>query len=113
MNNSELASKMLEWESRKIEMDALEADIRSAVLGLGKTQTVGNVRATYSAGRRSFNYQAAAERHPMVSTTTVGLFTTTKIITTTDWKAICEHVGAEDAPFTQGDPSVSIKLLTA
>lgn len=110
MDASELATKMLEWESKRRELDGLEAEIKSAVLVMGKTQTVGNVRATYSKGRRSFDYRAAADGHPMVSEATVGLFTTTTV--STDWKAICEHAGIEDVPFKQGNPSVSLKLLS-
>ena len=46
MNSSELAQKMLEWEQTQVKADALALEIREAVLSLGKTQTVGNVRAT-------------------------------------------------------------------
>ena len=35
------------------------AGVEEAVKEIGKTQTVGNVRATFSAGRRTFDYGAA------------------------------------------------------
>ena len=59
MDNSQLAALMLQWEQVQRQADALRAQIEAAVLSLGKTQTVGNVRATFSAGRRTFDYQAA------------------------------------------------------
>ena len=61
MNATELAQAMLRWQELKQELDAIEAQISAAVLDLGKTQTVGNVRATYSAGRRTFDYRAAVD----------------------------------------------------
>lgn len=61
MNATELATRMLEWETTQRAADALRAEIEAAVLALGKTQTVGNVRATFSAGRRTFDYRAAVD----------------------------------------------------
>jgi len=110
---SELAKMMLRWEQQIRALDELEAAIRDSVLEIGQTQTVGNVRASYSAGRKQYDYEEAATGHPMVSDTTVGLFTKTRITTTIDWRAICKHAGIEgdELPFTQGKPSVTIKLL--
>ena len=71
MNKSDLAQTMLKWEQVQREADALAAE-----LGIGKTQTVGNVRASYSGGRKSYDYQAAADGHPMVGRATAGLFMT-------------------------------------
>ena len=59
MDNSQLAARMLDWEIMQRRADELRAEIEAAVLALGKTQTVGNVRATFSAGRRTFDYEAA------------------------------------------------------
>jgi len=110
MNASELAQKMLVWEQQKRSLDALTAEIEAAVLELGQTQTVGSVRATYSGGRKSFAYDAAA--------TQVGVTIPQELVdehtqTTQriDWKAICEVAGVTDIPFTQSEPSVSVKLL--
>jgi hypothetical protein len=108
MNASALATKMLEWEQKRLELDALEADIKAAVIELGKTQTVGNVRASYNKERKSYDYRGAAEGHMMVGDATVALFTTPKI----DWRGICKHVGIEEVPFTQSSPSVTVKLLS-
>lgn len=111
---SELAKLMLKWEVQRIILDELEAVIKDTVLKAGKTQTVGNVRATYSAGRKSYNYAYAATGHPRVNEAVESLYTKTSTTTTIDWRAICKHAGikGDELPFTQGDPSVRVKLLT-
>jgi hypothetical protein len=70
---------------------------------------VGNLRATYAAGRKTYNYQDAADGHPMVSAATVELFTV--VTPKTDWKKVCEHAGVEDVPLKQSEPSVTLKTL--
>ena len=109
MNNSELAMKMLEWEQMRNRLSAIEKEIQDAVLALGKTQTAGNVRATFSNGRKTYDYESAASFHPMFNEATRALFTQT--IEKVDWKAICEHMGVDDLPFTQTEPSVTVKLI--
>ena len=104
---SELANLMLEWEIIKKKLDEVEAAIKASVLQIGKTQTVGNVRASFSNGRKRYDYKSAAEGHNMVSQETISLFTNPVI----DWRAICKHVGIDDVPFTQSDPSVTVKLI--
>jgi len=59
MDQSLLARTMLEWEATQRKADELAAQIKTAVLAIGKTQVVGNVRATFSAGRRTFDYETA------------------------------------------------------
>lgn len=112
MNASELAVEMLKWERLKKRLGTLTEQIQAAVLDTEVTQTVGNVRASYSRGRKKYDYQEAADGHKMVSKATIGLFTefipgTIRI----NWRNICKHVGIEDIPFTQAEPSVSVKLL--
>ena len=106
MNASELAMLMLEWEEAENKASRLKDEIVAAVLKLKKTQNVGNVRATYSSGRRKYAYQSTAENHPMVGDATLRLFTTEKV----DWKKVCNHAGIDDVPFEKSGPSVSVKL---
>ena len=54
MDSKELAKKMLEWQELEERKIALEAEIEQAVLEIGKTQTVGNCRATFSNPRKSY-----------------------------------------------------------
>jgi len=107
MNASELANLMLKWEELRKQLDDIEATIRLEVLAVGKTQTVGNVRATFSNGRRTFDYETPAK--PIAPPELV--MQHTEIIEKIDWKSICSEVGAEPIVVSQTEPSVSVKLL--
>ena len=61
MDAKELAVKMLEWGELRTQADALEAEISAAVMELEKTQTVGNVRASFGKGRTQYDYEASAK----------------------------------------------------
>ncbi len=112
MDARELALKMLEWEQLTRDANALSVKIRVAVLKLGKTQTVSYTRASYSGGRKKYDYQKAADGHTNVGEATVSLFTTIIPQTeTVDWHGICKHVGIDDVPFTKTEPKVTLKLL--
>ena len=106
MDASKLAAKMLEWEQAKRALDALTAEIQEAVLEIGQTQTVGNVRASYSAGRKTYDYEAGFEATGYPEET-LNVFRTT----TVDYRAACKELNIQDVPFTQSEPSVSVKLL--
>ena len=107
-----LAQAMLTWERSRRELDELEGKIKNAVLQLGKTQTVGNVRATYSNGRKSYDYkQAVAAYRDSLEVGLVAKHTETVTITTTDYRAICKEAELDDIPYTEGKPSVSLKLM--
>jgi hypothetical protein len=128
MNASELAAKMLEWEKNKRALDALGAEIEAEVLKIGKTQTVGNCRVTYSGGRSSYDYQTPAAKAPpelleKYSTEyeivnwdevakavpeTVKKFTT--IETQIDYKAICKEAKLEPVELSTTAPTATIKL---
>ena len=114
MNASQLAAKMLDWESKRKELDALEGEIQAAVLELKRTQTVGAVKASYSAGRRKFDYEAGGKS---ASDEVISAYTSVipeQVIperTTIDWKGVCKEAKV-DVPFKPGVPSVSLKLLS-
>ena len=107
MDLSALAQDMLTWEKKRRELDNLEQAIKDTVLQLGQTQTVGNVRATYSKGRRSYDYRAAISDHGYRSPSQLSPWR--KV--TYDYRQACNELGIEDIPFTQGEPSVSLKLI--
>ena len=109
MDASELAQAMLRWETVQREADALRSEIEAAVLELGSTQTVGNVKASYSNGRKSYDYRTALSFADEAT-----LMPWTKEIPATvsiDYRAACKGLGIEDVPFTQSEPSVSVKLV--
>lgn len=106
VDHSALARKMLEWEALAQQMNLLAEEIFETVTLLRKTQTVGNVRATFNQGRKTYNYKAVRKHSEYYSPELEKMHTIEKI----DFKAICEATGFE-APFVQGDPKVTIKLL--
>lgn len=108
MDKSELALKLLEWEERRRVLDALEEEIKTAVLELGQSQQVGNVKAAYSGGRKQYDYEAVGADAPpsMVAAYTK---TTEKVY----WRdLVLEGLGVDQAeiPYSQSDPSVSLRL---
>ena len=109
LDKSNLATALLQWESKKRELAELEKEIKDIVLQLGESQTAGNVKATYSQGRKKYNYQEAADGHPMVESATIKLFTSAPKART-NWRKICAHVGIYDIPFEQDEPSVTLKI---
>jgi hypothetical protein len=108
MNASELAKLMLDWEIVQKEQLARETIIKETVLQIGQTQTVGNVRTTYSQGRKTYCYEAAAQaRKPEIGMDI--LEPCSKLVI--DWKMVCEKAEVADIPFDQGEPSMTVKLL--
>lgn len=107
MDKSQLARLMLEWEEVKRRLDYLEAHIRNEVLQLQESQKVGNVKATYYTGRRTYDYEAACEG---TDDALVEAYTIPKV----DWRSLAlEGIGLEqeEIPFKESQPSVSLKLL--
>lgn len=110
MNASELATKMLEWESLYLQLKKLEDEISDGVLEIGKTQTVGNVRATFSNGRKEYLYEEAYNKSGIVAPQEV-MNAHTKI--SYDWRSICSALGIDATNYfiQKSGPSVSIKLM--
>ena len=108
MTPTELAKAMIRWEEMRRELDLLESQIEASVLALGKTQTVGNVRATFSAGRKIYDYEFAAHGLPRE---VYGPLSIKYRKTSYDWKAICQDAGISNIPYKQGESSVKVKLL--
>jgi len=133
MDKTQLAFKLLEWEMKRNELDDLEKEITDAVLFLEKTQNVGNVRASYSGGRATYDYETPAFAN---ATLEIKLKHQTKqketdwemlakdigfsgdqfnnwttLIITTDWKAVCKEAEIKPIVLSRTDPSVKIKIL--
>lgn len=71
---------------------------------LGKTVDTGNVRASYSRGRVKYDYQQA-----IIAANPASLANFERLVV--DYRAACKHFRIEDIPFTQSEPSVTVKLL--
>lgn len=93
---------MLEWGEMREKLDEMERVIQAEVLKLEQTQTVGNVRASYSKGRGSYDYERAV--------TDAGIDTTPWEKVVVDWRTACKE-NELPVPYTPGTPSVSVKLI--
>ena len=118
VNLSHLARLMLLWEQKKRETDELERGIKDAVLQLGKTQTVGYVRATYSNPRKSYDYEGALEQDLEDGDLLdewkdqIRAAISEHMKTVVDWRAACKTAKIEPIVTEGGGPgSVSLKLL--
>lgn len=118
MNATQLATKMLEWETTQRAADMLRAEIEAEVLAVGKTQTVGNVRASYTKGRTTYDYQAAVQAvADLAAETDAALFRQIQAVksvnskTVYDWHAIATILALDVPIKSQSEPSVSLKLL--
>ena len=104
-----LSEKMERWGQLRAELDTLEVEIQSEVLGLQKTQKVGPVTATYSGGRGSYNYEAMGLALQPGADLVQGY---SKMVV--DWRKVCDAVGVDADVrlryYTPGTPSVSLKL---
>jgi len=109
MDMSELAALMLKWEETKRALDEMGAQIKEAVLEIGKTQNVGRVRASYSGGRKSYDYVTAGKQAPqeIIVAHTVQPPMPAPV---TDWRAVCKAAKI-DPPFTKSEPRVTVKLI--
>ena len=105
MNKSELAEKLLEWETKKKDLDRLEDLIKHEVMALEESFTVGNVTAKLNSGKRKFDYESAGKD---VSQNIIERNTTVE--TKIDWKSVCKEGSIKDIPFTTGNPSVTFNI---
>ena len=129
MNASELAAKMLEWEVKKNELDALESEIKQAVLELQSSQKVGSVVASYTSGRREFDYETPGKTAPVywiTSNTTRTEYVDweaakplidpdivtefTRIEEKVNWSNVCKDAKIEPLVIKEGTPSVTVKI---
>jgi hypothetical protein len=125
VNPSELAMALLKWEEKKRELVALEDEIKAAVLTLGKTQNVGNIRASFSKGRRTFDYRGAVklarlgasrletedEQISRGNEISEAIMSNTQTIIKVGWRDVCKDLSLTPEVLSQSDPSVTIKLL--
>jgi hypothetical protein len=107
VNKSRLARLMLDWEELRRSMDSIEEEIKRDVLQLGKTQVVGNVRATYNNPRKTYDYEGSAEKE--IDNVTLESLKLEHKKVVYDWKEMCNVMDVE-VSYTEGQPSVTLKL---
>ena len=106
MKTSEIAMKLLRWEQLQQAAEELAKDIRAAVMALGKTQSAGSVRATYSNGRKRFLYKEAALSDGRCD----DAFIQAHSISIVSWRGICADLGL-DVDFTKSEPTVRLRVV--
>lgn len=108
-----LAGLLLEWAKSKEQLSHIEEEIKNTVLTLGETVVSGSIRATYNTGRKTYDYEQAVRDSFEEGTNQweMMLFERTTTVTKLDWRGMChdENIEKDDIPFTQADPSVTIK----
>lgn len=106
MDANEVAKLMLDWGDLKDKMDAIEKQVSDYILAqeTPKTIVVGRIRATYSQGRRTFDYPAACKDVPPEV-----IEKHTRIEEVTDWPEIAREFDLK-VPYTQADPKVTLKI---
>jgi len=116
IGRSELAIMMLQWEEKKRALDELETTISQAVLHLGESVTVGNVKAKYSKGRNTYDYESpcrASDRfdaevdHYTTEVPEEIIPASTKI----DFRALAKHLGVDPLVAQPGTPSVKLEVM--
>ena len=114
MNESELAALMLEYEATQRRADELREAITAEVLARGKTVTAGNVKASYSAGRKSYDYVTALNgAFALGAITDADLEPYREHIPATvklDARKACVGLKIEEVPYTQSEPRVTVKV---
>lgn len=103
MDMGELARLMIEWEDGRKRLDVLESQITAAVLEHGKTVVVGNVAASYSKGRTTYDYAGAGKDAPEEA---IQLCTEP----TTDWRSVCALAHINPPVLKVTEPSVTVKI---
>lgn len=103
MDMGELARLMIEWEDGRKKLDQLESKITAAVLEHGKTVVVGNVAASYSKGRTTYDYAGAGMDAPK---DVIQLFTVPDV----DWKGVCSYANINPPILKVTEPSVTVKI---
>lgn len=113
-DKNRLAHMMLRWADQKDEIEALEWEIKQAVMDLKETVITGEVRARYNSPRQTFDYQKAAEDYLEIDSNhyTQAVEDRTTVIEKINWKAICddENIEQTNIPVELGEPSVTLKL---
>ena len=114
ISRNQLAQDMLEWHHYQRAADERAAAIRDTVMDLGETVTTGTVRASYSKGRKSYDYHGAAvkEMAPWAEDERAAqIVSRLTLIEKVDWRLVCKDAEIDDIPFTESNPSVTIKVL--
>ena len=103
--NTDLIEKMLEWKKLQLAANELKTEIEAEVFEIGKTQTVGDIRVTYSKPSRSFLYEDAVKDSGLDYDTSE--YETVKV----NWRKMAKDLNLE-VDYAQKSPAkATLKLL--
>lgn len=112
MTTMQLTELMLEYQKKMMELRDMENIIKQAVLQRGETFVVADVRATYSGGRKTYDYEKACIQaiEAMGEAGERMLNARTEVRKETNWRRLAEDLGIEqdDVPFIDRGPLVMI-----
>ena len=99
-----LSDKMKQWADLTKAAEVLADEIKAEVAELGKSVNVGACKVTYTKGRKSYDYRTACKDVPEEVIEAYSK-------KTVDYRALCKGEDITDVPYTQSEPSVSVKLI--
>lgn len=109
---------MLNWGKVRRQLTEIEEAIKDTVLVLGKTQTVGTVRATYSKPRSKYDYEGpirsllASKSLPETDRDLLEQRIALYTEPSTNWRKVCERENIKPIVTPgEGPGSVTLKLL--
>lgn len=105
MDSLKFAELMIEYERHYRRMKDIEELITPHVMKLEKSQSVANVTARYSGGRKVYDYEMAGSRAPKEI-----IEEHTELIRKTDWRKVCEDAGVDEIPL-KSIPTPSVKII--
>ena len=122
LNSRELAEAVLKYEDLFRELKSLERDILDAVLYYEKSVELSNIRAKYSEGRKSYDWEGYILEMKSTFDETVlsGLLqkhSKTKTSTSVAWAKIADDLGIKSSDLVEagfqrvGDPSAKIEVV--
>jgi hypothetical protein len=110
MDKHELAKLMLEYAEKSRELDRIGRLISDAVMDMGETVVVGDVRATYNSGRKSYDWESAALSHKD------GAIPPQFFKVSVDWRGFCKSMDVDMSNIPvigETSPSVTLKVKSS
>lgn len=110
----ELAQRLIQWASIKESLEHVEGLITEAILALGETVVVGDVKAAYYKPGLTVHYQEGAEAHSEDKGYKQAVKANTTARESIGWAKVCQAMGLEpeDLPSTPRPARVVISWVS-
>ena len=112
MDSVTFAKKMLELGELLTQAAKLETELAEQVLLQGESTKIGRVRAKYSSGRTSYDWERTCREAPGFSEDKKAIYTRIQATEKTDWKRLARVLKVEETPVIAraATPSVNFVL---